>query len=98
MKNIFKLNEVWVVFEPNERDLNEIYLVKKDADKVCEDKLKAHYEYYKKAFNSVSDENFDIQFNTVYKHNLCIVITLNDALEIIKDYIEEMSTEQDESW
>lgn len=88
--------DLWVVYRQSSTDLDELYLNKEDAELVCNKSLTELFGAYRKYYEFLNDEQYEIHFNTVYG-KMFTVITLEEALMYIKDEYSECPNCQDES-
>jgi len=79
-------SSVYVVTNYENKDLDELYLIKEEADAVCVEANASLSAIYKTgAYKNASDEDF----NFLIKSMLYKVYSLYDAIENIKDRIRE---------
>lgn len=88
-----KKEDVYVVSNYGTTDIGDLYLSKSDAEIVCDKENKSLFDYYRKRYKKITDEELEISIRYMkYK-----VMSLADAIDMIIEYVKECSTEDDES-
>lgn len=82
-------HSVWVIIRRGQTDINEIYLKKEEAEKLAGEQSMEYYNYYRKLNKNLTDDEFNDYFTTTYEHNKLKVISLDDAIDQIKDEIKD---------
>lgn len=96
MKSL-KTTDLWVVYQQNSTELDDLYLKKDDAELVCKKALENLSKTFRKGYEFLTDEEFEIHFKCVYQ-TMFIVVTLNEAIMHIKNYLSECPNCQDASY
>jgi len=91
------IDKVWTIIKSWDTEISKIYLNKSDAEEACEVENKENYNYYRKINNAMSDKEFDKYFyDKTSLHKLYEVKTLYDAIDLIKDNINDDYTSHDD--
>ena len=95
--NSIKTTDVWVVFKYGDYDIDKVYLNKTDAEKAAELETKTYYDYYRKINKNMTDKEYDDYHKQEHKNRTWNAMSLYDAIELIKDYINDNNTRWDEN-
>ena len=85
--SVYDTDAVWVVYNHSQTDINEIYLNKKEAENIAEEKTEKYYHYNREINKQMSDEEFKEYFKSYQRFQKYEVINLYNAIELIKDQI-----------
>jgi len=88
MKSI-KLTDVWVVCNPNESKISDIFLNKEDADAEYTKLYKEKYDFCRKGNSSMTIEEFENWIKFPIEYSVGKVMTLSEALKEIVEEAEE---------
>ena len=84
-----KSTDVWVVYKPEYSEISEIFLNKEDADAEHDKLYKEKYDFYRKANESMSIEEFENWIKMPIEYIVGKVVTLTEALKQIVEDTEE---------
>jgi C4-type Zn-finger protein len=88
-----KSTEVWVVCNPNEYKISDIFLNKEDADSEYNKLHKEKYDFYRNGNKSMSIEEFENWIKLPIEYSVGKVMTLTEALAQIVEEAEERFVE-----
>lgn len=95
-KGLSAFDQVWVVLRfHGDIEVNRVYIDKKEAEEEAERVTTLYKDYYRKLYERMKDSQmllYHQDFEEYYKKlasEKAIVVSLNDAIEKIKDYIRD---------
>lgn len=92
-KGLSAYDQVWVVLRfRGDTEVNRVYIDKKEAEEEAERVNTLYKDYYRKLYERMKDSDFEEYYKNLASgpgSEKAIVVSLNDAIEKIKDYIRD---------
>ena len=91
--------DVWTIIGRRSSEINRVYPKKEDAEKACEARTKEIYDYHRMINKRMSDEEFDVHYNDKHTYfGQCVVKSLADAIDDIKDEVYDSASDPGEEY
>ena len=91
--------EVWTCIPKDGYEISRVYLKKEDAEKVCEIKNKEIYDYSRRTNKNMSNEEFDDYFKNIRSyHSIYSVMSLENAIDVIRDTVRDNAEDKGEDY
>ena len=90
--------EVWAFAKPGDYEIYKVYPKKEDAEKACELKNKELYDYSRNSNKDMSDQQFDTYYEKNKFFKKYSVMSLENAIDIIRDEVRDNAEDQGEDY